>query len=85
MARKKQRFSLKLTDRELFTNMMLDDTWDDAQLATVFFYLYRSSKTVVPDSWHDCKEKFAQELLETVGAEPDLVRQYNEELQKAMA
>lgn len=77
--RKKQRFSFQQNDRELFTNMVLDDTWDDAE----FFFLYRSSKVVVPDSWHGCIEKFASDLLEAVGAEPDVVRQYNEELQKA--
>ena len=37
--RKKQRFSLQRTDGELFTNMVLDDTWDDAELTTFFLFI----------------------------------------------
>ena len=66
-----------LTDRELFEQLPLGDTWDDADLTTVFCYLLHRSSTSIPDCWIETMKKFESELKASVGADPSLVAEYN--------
>ena len=67
-----------LSDREIFERMPTGDPWNDADLYTVFCYLWHSKSTVVPDSWVECMTQFAHEFRELVVADPDLIEEYNE-------
>ena len=67
-----------LSDREIFERMPTGDPWNDADLYTVFCYLYHSKSTVVPDSWVECMAQFAHEFGELVVADPALIEEYNE-------
>ena len=57
--------------------MKLDDTWCDANLYSVFHALCTSTATLIPNSWLECMESFAQEFEQAGPASPDLVAAYN--------
>lgn len=54
------------TDRDLFTELPLGDTWPEAEIIQVWFYLYRNSKLRIPESWQATLDSFNKELLECV-------------------
>lgn len=66
-----------LSDRELFEQMPVGDPWNDADLYTVFSYLYNSKSTVVPDSWAESMAQFAEEFRQLVVGDDDLRQEYN--------
>lgn len=66
-----------LTDREIFMSLPLGDTWDDAELYTVWSYLWTSSSLKIPESWAQTMQNFDDEFRLAVVAEPELVAQYN--------
>ena len=53
-----------MTDLELFQSMPLSDAWEDAGVASVYFYLRRNRYLVVPDSWEATIQAFDRELDE---------------------
>ncbi len=65
------------TDREIFERMPLDDTWDDADLYSVFKYLWNSSSTNVPDGWYETMVQFEKDFRDAVVGSADLVAEYN--------
>ena len=65
------------TDRELFSSMPLNDTWDDADLLSCFDYLWKSSSTVIPESWQETMTQFEIEFRRAVVVSPTLVDEYN--------
>lgn len=66
-----------LSDREIFQQMPIGDTWDDADLYTVFTYLWTSASTSVPESWRHTMEEFEYTFRSAVVASADLVAEYN--------
>ena len=66
------------TDREIFQALPLGDCWDDAELYSVFHYLWTSSSTHVPETWLEVMTEFSMQFRDAVVAEPDLVAQYND-------
>lgn len=66
-----------LSDREIFQQMPLGDTWDDADLFTVFTYLWSSASTCVPESWRHTMEEFECTFRSAVVANENLVAEYN--------
>lgn len=65
------------SDREVFQKMELGDPWPDADLYSVFLYLWTSSGTCIPDSWKECMNKFAVEFRDAVVADVNLISEYN--------
>ena len=51
-----------MSDVELFQNMELGDTWDDASVTSVYFYLRRNKHLVIPACWEVPMAKFEKEL-----------------------
>lgn len=66
----------KQSDREVFQAMSLGDPWHDAELISVWCYLYEDEKTCVPDSWVETMADFHKELMTQVPP-ADLIEQYN--------
>ncbi len=62
----------------------MGDTFDDAELASVFFYLYNSSSTKIPNSWYTCMKKFACDLQTAVAADASVVAEYMQVRSSAM-
>lgn len=75
--RRKPTWPTELTDREFFVNMPLSDTWDDADLYSVFDYLWKSKTTKIPESWVQTMTNFEQEFRSAVVADANLVKEYN--------
>ena len=65
------------TDREIFAAMVMHDTWDDADLYTVFSYLWKHRGTQIPESWYETMSSFEAELREAVTGPQHLVDEYN--------
>ena len=76
LTRKKIEANTNFSDRELFRSMPLLDTWQDADLVSVFEYMYNHPRTCIPDSWVNTMQQFRGQLLETC-PDPELVDQYN--------
>ena len=57
-----------LTDRELFQSMPLGDAWEDASVASVYFYLRKGRFLVIPDSWQATIDDFDRDLQERVAS-----------------
>ena len=76
--RRKPHVADGITDREIFENLPLKDTWDDANLYSVFHYLWTSSSTVIPESWLHVMMKFECEFRTAVVGDPDLVAADNQ-------
>ena len=55
-----------LSDQELFTALPLGDCWDDASMASVYFYIRKGRHLVIPDSWVAAVEAFDEQLSESV-------------------
>lgn len=49
-------------DLKLFQRYPLGDTWPDANLASVFFYLYKNKKVEIPNEWKETMSSFYAEL-----------------------
>ena len=60
--RQKADFNDYESDLKLFQSYPLGDTWPDANLASVFFYLYKNKKMEVPSEWKDTMSSFYSEL-----------------------
>ena len=75
--RRKPTTNQSLSDRELFQQLPLGDPWPDADLYTVFHYLWTSSALVVPESWKSCMAAFEVELRHACVADSNLVDEYN--------
>lgn len=65
-----------LTDREQFKRMELGDVWHDAELISVWTYIYNHSKTVIPESWEPTMAQFNKELMAQL-PDPAQVEEYN--------
>lgn len=65
-----------LSDRQLFEQLPLDDTWDDADLYTVFKYMWDSRSTHIPETWQPTMQQFELQFREAVVADPSLVAEY---------
>ena len=76
LGRNKAEVPFGLSDKEIWDSLPLGDTWDDADLCTCFFYLW-DRRGYIPATWETSMAEFAEELRRTVGADPDLVSQYN--------
>ena len=50
------------SDVELFQSMPLNDTWDDASAASVYFYLRAGQHLVIPPCWAAVIDEFDREL-----------------------
>lgn len=77
--RRKHDANVKFSDKELFTSMAMKDPWMDADMVSVFCYMFDHPKTMIPDSWLKCMTDFRSELLGAC-ADPALVEQYNASL-----
>ena len=64
--RKVKAYDRKQSDREVFQAMSLGDPWHDAELISVWCYLYEDEKTRVPDSWVQTMADFHEELMAQV-------------------
>ena len=51
--RQKRPVDVNMSDREIFASLPIGDTWPDAELLSVYQYLRKSTKTHVPESWHE--------------------------------
>ena len=51
-----------LSDLQIFESLPLGDIWEDASLASVYFYIRGNPHLVVPNSWAACIEAFDVEL-----------------------
>ena len=60
--RQKVEINTSLSDRELFEALPLKDTWSDAQVTDLFFYLLGHHGLVIPNSWHSTIMNFKEEL-----------------------
>ena len=60
--RQKADFNDYESDLKLFQSYPLGDTWPDANLASVFFYLYKNKKMEVPSEWKETMSSFYSEL-----------------------
>ena len=69
--RQKVRINPELTDLQIFNSLDDSDCWVDAQLPSVFLYLYKKAK--IPDQWHDAMESYRMEMEKYV---PRLHAQY---------
>ena len=65
------------TDKEIFAEMPCGDVWHDANLISVFMYLYNLKTTCVPSTWHACMAAFKDELQGKVGVNELLMEEYN--------
>lgn len=74
-----------LTDRELFSGLAMGDCWPESEVAQVFFYLYRSSTTEVPDSWAATMASFAHELEQETCPSAEALALYNDAVAAAAA
>lgn len=54
------------TDHEIFAAMPMGDLWEDAGIASVYFYLRKGAHLVIPDSWSATIDAFDRELSESV-------------------
>ena len=66
------------TDREIFKALPLKDSWDDADLFSVFTYLWESNSTHVPTSWLPTMVEFEAQFRSAVVGDPGLVATYNQ-------
>ena len=55
-----------LSDQEIFARMPLGDCWEDASVASVYFYLRNGKHLVIPDTWMNTIEAFDAALNERV-------------------
>lgn len=62
--RQKLELSPRATDLEIFQSLSLGDTWEDASLRDVYWYLRRSGKATVPDSWVETFDEFDASVRE---------------------
>lgn len=60
--RQKKTVDTSKSDRELFEELPLDDVWEDAKLADVYFYLRASKKTQIPNTWVQVFEELDTQL-----------------------
>ena len=60
--RQKYDFSSYTDDLSLFASLPMGDTWPDAQLATVYLYLWKNKRVNIPPEWREAMQKFTQEL-----------------------
>lgn len=58
--RQKQPLNPELTDLQIFCSLSDSDCWADAQLPSVFLYLYE--KATIPDQWHHVMKSFKTEM-----------------------
>ena len=84
MCRKKISIDPLQSDKEIFSQLPMGDTWDDAELTSVFFYLYNSSGTKIPDSWYSCMKEFSRDLRTAVAADESVVAEYMQVRSSAM-
>ena len=56
----------EFSDHEIFAAMPLGDLWEDAGIASVYFYLRKGRHLVIPDSWSATITAFDQELSASV-------------------
>ena len=54
-----------LSDRELFQQLTMDDTWPDAEMVSVWAYLYANKHLVIPHTWQSTMSDMNRELLDT--------------------
>ena len=57
-----------LTDRQVFESMPLGDVWEDASVASTYFYLRKGKYLVIPDSWQATIDEFDRALHERVAS-----------------
>ena len=57
-----------LTDRQIFESMQLGDAWEDASVASVYFYIRKGRFLVIPDSWQATIDDFDRALQEHVAS-----------------
>ena len=50
------------TDQEIFASMHLGDCWEDASVASVYWYLRRGQHLVIPNTWQSTMAAFEQAL-----------------------
>ena len=60
--RNKNTVDTSLSDQELFRNMPLGDVWDDAAVASAYYYLRGGQHLVIPPSWETAVREFDEQL-----------------------
>lgn len=58
--RQKVPLNPELTDLQIFSSLSDSDCWVDAQLPSVFLYLYKQAN--IPDGWHDVMESYRKKM-----------------------
>lgn len=58
--RQKDHIRPELTDLQIFRSLPDSDPWADAELPSVFLYLYKKAR--VPDEWHEAMLSFHKEM-----------------------
>lgn len=56
----------RLSDKMIFAQMELGDTWIDSGIHMIWKYIYSNKHLRIPDSWVDCIRDFDNELTKTV-------------------
>ena len=60
--RQKETVDPMLTDLQIFMGMPDGDCWVDAELPTLFLYLYGNEKLVIPDEWKPAMQKMKLDM-----------------------
>lgn len=60
--RQKRRLNPRQTDLEVFTALDAEDPWVDAQLPSLFLYLYRNPKLSIPPTWLTAMQLMKDEM-----------------------
>ncbi|CAE7232915.1 unnamed protein product [Symbiodinium microadriaticum] len=63
--RQKVHVSSSATDRELFEGLEVGDCWPDAQMISVWAYLYKNKHLTIPQTWQSTMAKLNSELLDS--------------------
>ena len=53
------------TDRELFEGLEVGDTWADANMVSVWAYLYNNKHLTIPSTWQPTMSELNSTLLDT--------------------
>ena len=63
--RQKVHVSSSATDRELFEGLELGDLWADAEMVSVWAYLYKNKHLIIPQTWQPTMANLNSALLDS--------------------
>lgn len=63
--RQKVHVGTDVSDRELFEQLPMGDTWPDAEMVSVWAYLYSNKHLLIPQTWQPTMSDLNSKLLDT--------------------